>query len=426
MPAIKPFAGVRYDFSRVAPNRVVAPPYDVIDGHLRMKLYDAEPHNVVRLIYGLGTDPYADAARFTGEWAGSGVLKRDREPALYLLEQEFRLPDGRTFIRSGFIAACRLEEFGATVLPHEKTHSGPKEDRLRLMKATGMMYSQIFSIYPDTDRTVDRLTGPVKSSPPDNVVEYDGVLNRLWVCTDQAVTLGVAGVLGDVRVLVADGHHRYETALAYRDSMRMKNPSHDGHEPYNFVPMFFCNMYDPGMIVLPTHRILHGVPGFSEGGVLSQLGKYFTLSEHRSLEEMTGALNATKGPAVGMALKTRKCFHLLAMRPEGARLLEGVPDVVRRLDVTVLHDIILERIIGISAESQERKTNLEYERDALESLRILGNDGRQAAFFMRPTPLEDVRLVAEAGRTLPQKSTYFFPKLLSGLVNYVFDGEERW
>jgi len=426
MPVIKSFAGVRYDFSRVPPNEVVAPPYDVIDMNLKGKLYHANPHNVVRLIYGRGSDPYADAAQFTTDWTRSGVLKRDREPAVYILEQEFRLADSRSFIRSGFISACKLEEFGGSVLPHEKTHSGPKEDRLRLMNATGMMFSQIFSFYPDPDRRVDTLLGGAKSSPPDCVAEYDGVINRLWVCTDQAVSLGVSDFLRDVRVLVADGHHRYETALAYRDGMRMKNPAHDGHEPYNFVPMFFSNMHDPGMLVLETHRILRGVPGFTEADFISRLGQYFTLSEYPSLDTMTRELATANGPAVGMALKTGKIFHLLVLKPEGARLLEGVPEVVRRLDVTVLHDIILERILGLSPETQERKSNLEYERDGREALRLLVEGDRQASFFMRPTPLDDVRIVAEAGRTLPQKSTFFFPKLLSGLVNYVFDGEDRW
>jgi uncharacterized protein (DUF1015 family) len=426
MPAIKAFAAVRYDFSKVPPNRVVAPPYDVIDEPLRAKLYAADPHNVVRLIYGRGTDPYADAARLTSEWARSGVLRRDPEPAIYLLEQEFRLADGRSFVRSGFIAACRLEEFGGSVLPHEKTHSGPKEDRLRLMNATGMMFSQIFSIYSDPGHAVDRLAAGAKSGPPDCVAAFDGVVNRMWVCRDHAVSLGVSGFLQDARVLVADGHHRYETALAYRDAMRMKNPLHGGHEPYNFVPMFFSNMHDAGMLVLATHRIVRGIPGLVEAHLLQGLGRYFTMSEYPSLEAMNDRLSASGVPAVGMALKSRKCFHLLELKPEGSRLLEGVPDVVRRLDVAVLHGIILERILGISAESQDKRTNLEYERDELETLRILSEGDRQAAFFMRPTPLDDVRLVAEAGRTLPQKSTYFFPKLLSGLANYVFDGEDRW
>jgi uncharacterized protein (DUF1015 family) len=426
MPLIKSFAGVRYDFTRVTPDLVVAPPYDVIDGALRDTLYDADPHNIVRLISGRGADPYAEARATLAQWARSGILRRDPVPALYLLEQEFRRADGRPFVRSGFIAACRLEEFGGSVLPHEKTHSGPKEDRLRLMNATGMMFSQIFTLYPDPGRTLETHLRGVKISPPDVTAVFDGVVNRLWVCDDPAVTLGVSGFLRDCSVLVADGHHRYETALAYRSAMRLKNPGHDGHEPYNFVPMFFGNMYDPGMLVLPTHRVLHGVAGFDEARFLAELARVCHVTEHGSAPEMMGAMAAAEGPAVGLALRSRKTFYLLRISPEGERRLEGLPGVLRRLDLTLLHELILGRILGLSAESQERKMNLEYERGEDDSLTLLRKEGRQAAFFMRPSPLEEVRRVAEAGLTLPQKSTYFFPKILSGLVNYVYDGEDRW
>jgi len=431
MPAVKPFAGVRYDLSKVSPGSVVAPPYDVIDDHLRNRLYDTDPHNIIRLILGRGADPYADAARLHAEWTRTGVLTRDPVPSLYLLEQEFRLADGRSFVRSGFIAACLLEEFGGSVMPHEKTHSGPKEDRLKLMNATGMMFSQIFSLYPDPEGVLTPLLRGAKTAPPEMTAEFDGVVNRMWVCRDQAVSLGVSGFLRDKRVLVADGHHRYETALAYRNGMRMKNPGHGGHEAYNFVPMFFCSMHDPGMLVLPTHRVLRGIDGFDAERFLGEAGKFFTATLHPSLAAMTGALEAASHPAVGLAFSSSPGFHLLELRPEGARMLEGVPPVVARLDVTVLHELLLGRIVGLSALAQEKKTNLEYERDAGEALRMLnqpggagGGKGRQAVFFMRSTPLDDVRLVAEAGLTLPQKSTYFFPKLLSGMVSYVFDGED--
>jgi len=243
---------------------------------------------------------------------------------------------------------------------------------------------------------------------------------------DELRAAPLAAVAGRDPLYIADGHHRYETALAYRNAMRMKNPSHDGHEAYNFVPMFFCNMHDPGMVVLPTHRLLGGVAGFDAASLLGKIGIYFSISEHPVFNSMMESLDRARGPAVGMAMKPGGAFHLAVLGPEGARLLEGLPEVIRRLDVTVLHDLILGRLLGLSADVQEKKTNLEYERDPGEALRLLGKGNRQAAFFMRAMPLEDVRIVAEAGLTLPQKSTYFYPKLLSGLVNYVFDGEDRW
>ena len=419
MPVVKPFAALRYDPAIVNPERVMAPPYDVIDDPLREALYHRDPRNVVRLILAKGDDPYASAARDLADWSAEGILVRDPSPAVYLLEQEWTLPGGQRRRRNGFIAACMLEDFGGSVLPHEKTHSGPKEDRLRLMKATGMMFSQIFTLYADQGGLLDPLLARARSGKPDTDLLHDGVVSRLWVRADDSVSLGVAEFLREKNVLIADGHHRYETALAFRNAMRLNNPAHHGHEPYNFVPMFFSNLHQPGVVVLPTHRLLHGMPGFGAEAFLGELRRYFTAVSFGSAESLIARLESGPGMELGLGFPGGGGFHLLKPSPAAAHLLDNLPTVVARMDVTLLHTVVFGHILGISAGSQEHKVNLEYDRDVATILRMFARDTKwQAAFFMKSPPVEQVKTAAEAGHTLPQKTTYFYPKLLSGLVNY--------
>lgn len=425
MPSIKPFAALRYDTARVDVGRVVAPPYDVIDERMREALYRRDPCNIVRLILGKEADPYAEAAREGSRWIADGVLVRDPAPALYFLEQAFSLPGGRMRKRSGFIAACLLEEVGGSVLPHERTHSGPKEDRLRLMQATGMMFSQIFALYDDREHALDRVYEEVESAPPAVELLHDGVVNRLRVCDDGRISLTVAEFLRDRSVLIADGHHRYETALAHRNLRRLSNPSHHGHEPYNFVPMFFSNQSDPGTVILPTHRLLHGVAGFEPAAFLRALRRYFHVTPHSSVDGLVERIEAGPGREFGLAFPGSGECHLLRPGSEATRLLDHLPAVLSRLDVVLLHAVVFGAVLGLSEESQERKENLDFERDVAEVSRMLRHDGKyQAAIFMKAPPVAHVKAAAEAGRTLPQKTTYFYPKLLSGMVTYLLaDGE---
>ena len=422
MPTVKPFAGYRYDATKVDPGRVVAPPYDVIDDRLREALLRRDPRNIVRVVLSKAEDPYATAATTATRWMDEGVLLRDPLPAVYFLEQAFSLPGGRMRRRSGFIASCLLEDFGGSVLPHEKTHAAPKEDRLRLMRATGMMFSQIFSLYSDPALALDRLFEEVESAPPDMEVLYDGVVNRLRVCTDEAVILGVTEFLRDRTVLIADGHHRYETALAFRNEMRLRNPAHHGNEPYNFLPMFFSAEDAPGLVVLPTHRLLHGVAGFTRDGFLGELRRYFSLVHQTDPVAMIDRLDSGPGREFGLAFPGSDECWLLKPGTGAERLLASAPTVLSRLDAVLLHSVVFGAVLGLSEESQERKANLEFERDPSEVFRMLRRDGAyQAAFFMKAPQAAHVRAAAEAGTMLPQKTTYFYPKLLSGLVSSVVD-----
>ncbi|MHC4779575.1 MAG: DUF1015 family protein [Planctomycetota bacterium] len=227
-------------------------------------------------------------------------------------------------------------------------------------------------------------------------------------------------------MVIADGHHRYETALSYMNSMRLKNPGHNGHEPYNFVPMFFSSMNEPGMIVLPTHRLLRGLQGFDPGAFLSGAGAYFDVSRTAETGKMLELLDATPGTAFGVVTGPPELFAVLKLNDRGTALMEQMPAVVGRLGVTALHRLIFGELLGIPGDSRTLKKYIDYERDEHLSAERVRSGAYQAAFLMKHTPLEHVRLVAEAGHTLPQKSTYFFPKLLSGVVNYAFtDGVVR-
>jgi uncharacterized protein (DUF1015 family) len=291
------------------------------------------------------------------------------------------------------------------------------------MRATGMMFSQIFALYADPGRSLDPVFETVKALPSAIEVLHDGVVNRMWVCTDEAVVLAVVEFLRSRAVLIADGHHRYETALAYRNEMRLHNPAHQGNEPYNFVPMFFTNESDPGTVVLPTHRLLHGVRGFNPDAFLGEARRYFSVHQLPNADAMIDRLESGPGREFGFAVPGAEECWLLKAGPDAARLLDGVPAPVARIDAVLLHSAVFGTILGLSEESQERKENLEYERDATEAFRMLRSDHRyQAAFFMKAPPVEQVRAAAEAGCTLPQKTTFFYPKLLSGMVSCVIGG----
>lgn len=422
MPEIKPFRGILYDTAAHRPESVMAPPYDVIGPELREALYQRSPENIVRLILSKEADPYASAARDFAEWKRRGVLVQQPQAAIYLLAQTFELPDGKSVRRTGFIAACRLEEFSkGTVFPHEKTLAKPKEDRFRLVSAAHAMFSQIFSIYADPKLTMDALMEPWMEREPSVDLVYDGVRNTLWACDDPVLFLAASDLLRHQKVVVADGHHRYETALLYADAMRMKNPSHTGKEPYNFVPMFFANVHHSGLQIFPTHRVLHDLPGFDQDELLRRLGELFSVEQHPDAETLARALGQESRHAFGLLLPRSPKFSLLRWKARRVPGRAGEPEVVSQLDVSILHGTIFRTMLGLTEEMQTQKLHLDYVRTASEAVAAVAGGKAQAAFLMNATRIEQVRMVAESGSTMPQKSTYFYPKLLSGLVTYSFE-----
>ena len=420
MPIIRPFRGIRYNQSTVNINTVVAPPYDVISPDQQNRLDGKDPYNIVRLILGREEDRYSAAAEAFSKWQELGVLTRETHPAVYPLVQTFKSAAGDVIQRKGFIALCHLEEFEkGIVLPHEKTLSKAKEDRFKLFKATNSNFSQIFSLYSDEAKKVDGMISPVYSTPAAVDVTYENVRNQLWVITDDREIGKIAREMEPKQVLIADGHHRYETALAYRDLMKSKNPNHTGAELYNYVMMFFTNLDDEGLVIFPTHRVIHSLPKFDWKEFSSVVQKYFSLTEFPSQEAMMKALRAQTRYAYGIIVKAASSYWIASLK-DGVSLdpliTPSLPAEVKDLDVVLLHSYFLGNVLGISVEAQEKKLNIHYIQSIDECDNEITSGTAQVAFIVNPTKIAQVRAVAKAGQTMPQKSTFFYPKLLSGLV----------
>ena len=420
MPIIRPFRGIRYNQSAVNINTVVAPPYDVISPEQQDQFYDIDPHNVVRLILGREEDRYSSSAKAFDEWQKNGVLMREAAPALYPLVQTFRTAAGAVIQRKGFIALCHLEEFEkGIVLPHEKTLSKAKEDRFKLFKATNSNFSQIFSLYSDAAKKVDGILGRSQSTPAAVDVTFENVRNQLWVISDAAAIENIAREMEPKQVLIADGHHRYETALAYRDLMKSNNPRHNGTELYNYVMMFFTNLDDEGLVIYPTHRVIHSLPKFDWNEFSSTIQEYFTMTEFPSREAMVRTLGDQAKYAYGIIAKGPAKFWIATVKNVSALktlMPPNLPAEVKDLDVVLLHSYFLGGVLGISVEAQEKKLNIHYLQNVEDCESEVMKGVAQVAFIVNPTKIGQVRAVAKAGHTMPQKSTFFYPKLLSGLV----------
>lgn len=442
MAEIVPFKGLLYNPEKVQDlQKVMAPPYDVISPEYQDELYERHPNNVIRLILGKtskedapGSDRYSRAAEVLNDWTGKGVLTRDDKPAAYYYTQTYTGEDGSTSTRKGFIALARIEELGSgSIHPHEKTLSGPKADRLKLMEACEANFSCIFSIYSEPKLTIndimERATG--SSDPLIDVEDSDGVGHRLWRVDSPEVLEEVTRCMEGKPLFIADGHHRYETALNYRNKRREEaGDSYTGDEPWNFVMMYFSNMDDEGMTIWPTHRVIHSLDGFDPEKLLSECSEYFDVEEfpftkdnHENVkrEFLNGkkALGEKDKTAFGLQVRGKDVYYLLTLKDPAVMddlLGESVPGVYKNLDVTVLHSLVLNRILGITQEDQEKQKNLVYVKNYPDAFTALEKDDNQLVFLLNPTRVEQVKAVAEAGHVMPQKSTYFYPKLLTGLV----------
>jgi uncharacterized protein (DUF1015 family) len=424
MAEIAPFRGILYTAKAGAPETLLAPPYDVISTEERARLAALDAHNSVRLILpeGNGDEKYANAARDLNEWLREGVMARDTAPALYRYHQTFTA-EGRTATRKGFICRIRLARFEERiVLPHERTLAGPKADRLKLKRATRAHLSQVFGIYSDPERASDKPFEALEATAPALAGKTsDGVEQKLWRLTDAAAQQEVVALLADKKIYIADGHHRYETMLALRDELRGEAKG-DPRSSVEYGTIFLANMDDPGLLVFPTHRVVRNLPAFDLAAVLEKAQKFFEVTELQagSAVEVRGEL-AQRGkarPTFGIASGDGK-IHYLSLRRDVS--LDDVPSlkgpaVLRTLDVTLLHALIIEDILGIDRVAQEQQTNLGYIKDTGAALEEAKKPGVQAVFVMNPTPVAHVKAVADAGEVMPQKSTFFYPKLASGLV----------
>jgi len=408
------FRGLRYQAERVELSKVLCPPYDVIKGAARDALIAQDPHNIVAVElaarYGEQATPqqYEQSAQILEQWIAEGVLARD-DAAFYLYEQEFQIPaTGEAKRRRGVLGALTLEAFGKGVQPHEHTLSGPKTDRLNLLRATRTNISPIFGLVKDEDGWIDGLIGNYIETPPptSEAVTDDGVKHRLWRVMDDETVNGLEAAFENESVLIADGHHRYETALNYL----AETGNDKGGE--NSVMMLCVSMQDEGLIVLPTHRVVKNVDA---SGLVDKLSQLFEVAPHSSLEELESALSA-QGSATRIGLILPDSLALLTLRSGDLPMDSSKSAAYNALDVSVLHQLILERELGIDADKLAAGGFVVYTIHASEAANYVRSGEASAAFLLRSTPVEQVQLVADAGDKMPQKSTYFFPKLVTGLV----------
>jgi uncharacterized protein (DUF1015 family) len=295
----------------------------------------------------------------------------------------------------------------------------PREDRLKLLRATNANFSQVFSLYSDPQNDIDQLLNGIVQTPPAIDLLFEDVRNKLWRLQDEETIRSVQAFFDGKQVFIADGHHRYETALAYREERRAQNPNHTGNELYNYVMMYFTNIDGEGVVMFPTHRLVHSLPQFDREVFLRAMEEFFIIRQFWDYETLAEGMKSSSTHAFGLALQGDPMVYLATLKPARSvhdLITDDVPSVVKELDVTLLHALVFNKLLGISAEAQEQKTHLEYLRDAREAIERVRQGKAQAALLMNPTPIAHVRAVAKAGCIMPQKSTYFYPKLVSGLV----------
>jgi uncharacterized protein (DUF1015 family) len=441
MALVTPFRALRYDPARVQPAAVVTQPYDKITPAMQDDYYSASAHNLVRIILGKNEpsdnerrNVYTRAGGFFDSWRHDGIFRQDTEPSLYTYTQTFTLPGSTTtYERRGFIALGRIEEYAAGVVHrHEQTLSKPKADRLNLLRATRAHFGQIFMLYSDSGE-IDSLLN-VALPPEVEIQDEYGVAHRLWRVADPKITAAVRAKMRDQRLIIADGHHRYETALAYRNERRQaagSARSNDGGSdttnlaPWEFVMMTFVNMNSPGLVILPTHRLVHSLADFSTAKLADDARKHFNLEEvdcpvdsDRATKILQHAGHA--GTALLAATKN-KCFLLHTPKATGASVFGNLSLRQQALDVVQLHKCLLENVLGLSEESIRNQENISYLRDAGETLARVREGQANVAFLMNPCRIDQVRDIAFAGEVMPQKSTDFYPKLLTGLTIYALE-----
>ena len=434
MAEIIPFKALRYDPDQVKLEDVLTQPYDKITPEMQARYYERSPHNLVRIILGKAgetdTDTfniYTRAAEYLHDWRSGGLLKQDTEPGIYLYAQTFTVPGTPELAeRRGLIALGRIHDYAdGVVFRHEQTLAKPRQDRLNLLRATRAHFGQIFMLYSDPQNEIEKLLQARTEEDPDTSLldEYE-TLHRVWKITNPALIQAVQEKMRDKKLLIADGHHRYETALAYRNERRDQAGTPNPNAPSEYLMMTLVPMESRGLVILPTHRIVHGLPAFDREQMLENAGRFFEIdridlrTESRSATTLLGQAgeNGTAFVAV-----TRQGPYLLRAKKDAVEdALRAVPSLQRDLDVVQLHRLMLERILGISEDAILNQQHVKYERDAFEAISWV-RQGANVAFLMNPAKIEQVRDIAFAGEVLPQKSTDFYPKLLSGLAIYALE-----
>ena len=435
MADILPFRAWRYDPQRVLPAQVVTQPYDKISPAMQERYYGASPYNLVRIILGerkaednAANNVYSRAASCWRDWRSQGILRQDSTLSFYLYLQRFTVP-GTTAERErhGLIALGRVEDYSAKIVfRHEQTLAKPKADRLDLLRATRAHFEQLFLLYEDSGE-MNALRDAAGTMPATIEVtdEYD-VVHRVWQISDARVIDAVRTKIREKKLVIADGHHRYETALTYRNERRGAEPSRGSADaPYEYVVMTFVDVNSSGLVILPTHRVVHSLAAFSVEDFLNATRTFFMVKEidPRFDGARVAAILHENEPAgtVLLAVTANRAFLLSNATSAGSPLLAGLSERQRALDVVRLHKCVLEEVLKLSEESIRNQQNISYVRDADEALAQVRAGKANVAFLMNPCRVQQVWDVALAGEVMPQKSTDFYPKLLSGLTIYALD-----
>jgi len=407
LATIKPFQPFRYSAKAGDPANLLTQPYDKISPEMHAKYLAASPYNLVRIILGEkrefdndAENIYARAAQYLDSWIREGVLAQDRAPGFYVYSQEFAVPDsGERLTRQGFIGLGKLEDYSAGVVyRHEQTLTGPKKDRRELLNHTRAHFGQLFMLYPDPEGTVDAiLTEQSKGQPVLDVLDDYQARHRLWPVTDTAQIAMIQSLMGGKKLLIADGHHRYETALGYAKD-------HPGDEDAQYVMMTFVNMHAPGLKILATHRVLRGV---DPAGFHERAKEHWSATPLHSIDELKRALSAPSPTKVRIGIVTAAGQHLLERPRAGGEL-----------DVPVLHNDILGGLLGVSEEDVREEKHIKYVRGIDAAVAEVREGDAEVAFILEPTPIGEMARIAFAGEVMPQKSTDFYPKLLSGVAIY--------
>jgi uncharacterized protein (DUF1015 family) len=441
MATVIPFRGVHFNVKRAGKiDDLVCPPYDIISREHQQALYRRSPYNVIRLEYGLASpgdtesdNRYTRAAATLEDWFRTDILRRDSEPAFYIYEMEYE-DGGRTKNLRGFICLVRIEGYESGIIkPHETTLSGPKTDRLNLLRACRASFSQIYSLISDPQGAIGALLSSVTRNPEKEVASDDGVIHRVWIITDKKAIESIIQETEKTPIFIADGHHRYDTALNYRNERRAAAGSYSGSEGFNYVPMFLARIEDPGLTILPAHRALFNLADFHPRTFEESLSRYFNVERidfSRKTEPVdrrtvldTMAHRADHSHVFGMRVKGEHSYYLLTLRNETdmEAIIPHKNPAYRRLDVSILHHLIIDNLLGIAMETHKLGLNIEYIKEADEAIKRIETGEAEVIFLMNPTKVGEVRDVASTGERMPQKATYFYPKLLTGMVMNVID-----
>ena len=414
MAKIYPFRSLRYAPDKVSLEKVVTQPYDKISAEMQEHYYSAHPNNIVRIIFGKPeasdspeNNVYTRAAAYLKEWRSNGILQQLPEPALFIYFQKFTVPDQKeSRVRKGFVALGQLEDYARKVIfPHERTLTGPKKDRLELLRHTRTQFEQIFMLYEDPEQRIDHVMDEIARRNPDvHIRDEYGVEHSMWTVADHDKIRFIQGQMENKRLIIADGHHRYETALAYRDEMK-------GEKGSDRMPMTFFNMNSPGLTILPTHRVLANVPGFNAKNFFDRAADLFDLTEAPTSGRVT----------IGAFADGRLTFLRLKNALDLSALMPDLSEKQRSLDVVVLHRLLLEKCLGITEEAVKKESYITYFRERDAAIKAVRDGKAQIAFLLNATRLDQLRDIAYEGNVMPQKSTDFYPKVLSGLTMYSLD-----